>query len=79
MGGAKSLGKSVFKSREDLKGLINAAEAAIPVKQAGGNLARTVGAARTIGIDHLTGQPASTYTVVTKSSGQLVSAFPGRP
>jgi hypothetical protein len=78
-GGAVTLGKSIFNAGEDVKGLINAAEGVSPVRQAGGNFERQVDAGRTIGTDHATGAPTSTYTVITKPNGNLVTAFPGKP
>jgi RHS repeat-associated protein len=78
-GGAKTLGKSLFNAGEDIQGLIKAAESTAPVKQAGGNLERVVDAGRTIGTDRAVGGSTSTYTVITKPNGNLVTAFPGKP
>lgn len=78
--GVKSAGKSLFKgSRGEIKSLFKKAASTTPTKQANGNLARVVNAGRTIGEDRATGAPTSTYTVITKASGDLVTAFPGRP
>ncbi len=79
VGGAETLGKSIFHAGEDIPALIKSAESVAPVKQAGGNLERIVEAGRTIGTDRATGQATSTYTVITRPSGDLVTAFPGRP
>jgi RHS repeat-associated protein len=77
-GGAQTLGKSVFNAGEDIKALIQSAGSA-PAQTSGSVLIRTVDAGRTIGVDRATGQATSVYTVITKSSGELISAYPGRP
>jgi hypothetical protein len=79
VGGVKTLGKSLFHAGEDVQGLIKAGESVAPVRQAGGNLERVVDAGRTIGTDRATGGATSTYTVITRPNGDLVTAFPGRP
>ncbi len=81
VGGAlAALGKkSIFNAGEDVQGLIKAAEGTAPVRQVTGNFERVVDAGRTIGIDRATGAPTSTYTVITKPNGNLVTAFPGKP
>lgn len=71
--------KSAFDDAAELTGLVKAAESVSPIPQAGGNLERVVDAGRTIGTDVTTGQPTSVYTVITNPSGELVTAFPGRP
>lgn len=69
-----------FHAGEDIKTLITAADSVQAVKQASGNnFERVVDAGRTIGIDRATGAPTSIYTVITKPSGDLVTAFPGKP
>jgi hypothetical protein len=78
--GTKNAGKSLFKgSQGEIKSLIKKAGSTSPTTQANGNLARVVDAGRTIGVDRATGAPTSTYTVITKASGDLVTAFPGKP
>jgi RHS repeat-associated protein len=78
--GAKSAGKSLFKGSErEIKSLIKKAGSTAPSKQGNGNLARVVDAGRTIGVDRATGASTSTYTVISKPSGDLVTAFPGKP
>lgn len=72
-------GKSAFSDSAAVTGLVKAAEAVAPTPQAGGNFVRIVDAGRTIGTDVTTGQATSVYTVVTNKSGELVTAFPGRP
>jgi RHS repeat-associated protein len=79
VGGAKTAGKSVFNAGEDIVGLIRQAETVSPVQQVGGNFQRVVNAGRIIGVDRVTGQPTSTYTVITNAVGDLVTAFPGKP
>jgi len=76
---ATRLGKSIFNAGEDVEVLINAAESASPMRQAGGNFERVVDAGRTIGTDRHTGAPTSIYTVITRPNGNLVTAFPGKP
>jgi hypothetical protein len=71
--------KSIFNAGENIQGLIKAAEGTAPVRQATGNFERVVDAGRPIGIDRATGAPTSTYTVITKPNGDLISAFPGKP
>ena len=73
------MGKSLFHAGEDIQGLIKTAESVAPVPQAGGNLERVVDAGRTIGTDRATGNATSTYTVITRPNGDLVTAFPGKP
>jgi hypothetical protein len=79
VGGAETDGKSIFNAGESITALIKSAEQVSPVPQAGGNLARVCDAGRIIGIDRATGRQTSTYSVITTDSGQLVTAFPGRP
>ena len=78
-GGLLSAGKSLFSAGEDVRALIQAAESAKTTVQAGGNIERIVDAGRVIGFDRSTGQITSIYTVITDRSGNLITAFPGRP
>ena len=79
-GGVLSAGKSLFNASEDVTSLVRAAESTAPVAQAGGRFERVVDAGRIIGTDRDTGYaPTSIYTVITDSSDQLITAFPGRP
>jgi RHS repeat-associated protein len=79
-GGARTAGKSVFNAGEDIVGLIRQAETVPAAQQAGRTtFERVVNAGRTIGVDRATGQPTSTYTVITSAAGDLVTAFPGTP
>ena len=77
--GAMNTGKSVFSAGEDIESLIRASNGVEPVVQNGGNLERIVDAGRMIGIDRLTGEATSIYTVITDTLDNLVTAFPGRP
>lgn len=78
-GGAKTAGKSIFNSGESISDLVTAAQHVAPATQANTNLVRIVDAGRTVGIDVATGQPTSVYTVVTTSTGNLVTMHPGVP
>jgi hypothetical protein len=78
-GGAQSIGASAFLAEEDVVGLIHRAEAAIPVMQPNGRFARIVDAGRIIGIERITHNPTSVYTVIVDHLGDLVTAFPGLP
>lgn len=77
--GAESLGKSIFSSEVDIVRLINNASSVTAVRQAGGNFERVVTASNSIGIDRVTGKLTNIYTVITDSSNNLVTAFPGKP
>jgi RHS repeat-associated protein len=79
LGGVLNVGKSVFNAGEDISSLIKAGESVNAVKQAGGTLERVVDAGGVIGTDRATGGPTSVYTVITRSNGDLVTAFPGKP
>jgi RHS repeat-associated protein len=69
--GSRTAGKSVFLAGENIAALVQQAEAVTAVQQAGGRLQRIVEAGRPIGIDRATGQPTSTYTVITDAAGNL--------
>ena len=78
--GSFSAGKSLFNDNVTITRLIADADSVTPLVQSGsGNLQYIVDAGRVIGIDRATGQATSIYTVVTKSGGDLVTAFPGTP
>lgn len=77
--GAKAAGKSVFNAGTDVKSLIQAAASTPGTTNAVGNIERVVQAGTTVGTDRASGAATSVYTVVTKQSGELVTAFPGRP
>lgn len=81
-GGPLTEARSVFSPNISMRTIIDmvrAAESSPPVQQANSNLARIVDAGQIVGIDRLTGQPTSVYTVITTSSGRLVTMFPGLP
>jgi hypothetical protein len=78
--GSLSAGKSLFNDNVTITWLIADADSVEPIVQSGsGNLQYIVDAGRVIGIDRETGQATSIYTVVTRSGGDLVTAFPGTP
>lgn len=79
VGGTDNTNKSVFFNGQDIKQLIADAEKYSAVRQANGNLQRIVNARHNIGIDRTTGNPTSTYTVITDESNELITAFPGLP
>jgi RHS repeat-associated protein len=78
-GGAGTGGRSLFSAHENIEALIRAAEGTVPTLQTGGNMQRIIDAGRIIGVDRLTGLPTSTYTVITNTAGELITAFPGLP
>jgi hypothetical protein len=78
--GALSANKSLFADDVVITRLIADADAVVPVIQPrNGNLAYIVDAGRTIGVDRTTNAGTSIYTVITRPSGELVTAFPGLP
>lgn len=77
--GSLSAGKSLFNDNVTITRLIADADAVLPGVQGNGNLAYVVDAGRAIGVDRVTGQATSIYTVITKPGGDLVTAFPGTP
>lgn len=74
---AKFSGKSKFNEGESLAALIGAGTQQRMVRQVNGNFARAWDAGRPVGIDRVTGQQTSIVTVITRPSGDLVTAFPG--
>lgn len=79
VGGVNNAGKSVFFNSENLTRLITDAGRYTPVQQANGNMQRVIDAGHNIGIDRVTGNPTSRYTVITDQSNSLITAFPGLP
>ena len=78
--GQGSPGKSVFfGGRDEVIALIKAAATHPAALQQNGRLQRVVNAGRMIGIDRATNAPTSTYTVITTTADELVTAFPGMP
>ena len=71
--------RSKFFDGEDIVGLITRGTQQPMVRQRNGNFARVWDVGRPIGIDRATGKPTSIMTVITNPSGELVTAFPGRP
>lgn len=78
-GGAQSAGKSLFLAGEDVAALIRQGESIRAVRQSGGNYQRIVFAGRIIGVDRVSGEPTSVYTIITNAAGDLITAFPGTP
>lgn len=78
-GGTGTAGKSLFGQGENIADLVRKAESVAPIAQPNGKFERIINAGRTIGTDVTTGQPTSTYTVITNDAGELVTAFPGKP
>ncbi len=71
--------KSKFSNAIEIPNLIKQATKQPMIQLANGNYARIVDAGRIIGIDVKTGQATSIYTVITNTSGDLITAFPGMP
>jgi RHS repeat-associated protein len=78
-GAARFAGKSKFNAGEDIAALIRSGTQQPMVRQANGNFARTFDVGREIGFDRNVGGPTSIMTIITRSNGDLVTAFPGRP
>jgi RHS repeat-associated protein len=79
-GGALAANQSTFDEMEDIIALVRAAEGVAPVKQATSpNFQRTSDAGRLIGIDATSGRRTSTYVVVTRPNGELVTMYPTLP
>jgi RHS repeat-associated protein len=71
--------KSKFSNPHEVSTLIKQSTHHPMIPQAHGNFARIVDAGKNIGIDRVTGQPTSIYTVITGPNGNLITAFPGNP
>jgi RHS repeat-associated protein len=72
------LGKSKFtiSVREIVDMIKNSAQ--VPkVLQRGGNFQRVVDAGRIIGVDAITGEATSKFTIITNKAGDLITSFPG--
>ena len=76
-GGAESVGKSIFYTADDLSLLAKEA-LSVPAVQSGRNYARVVDAGREIGVDRVSGQATSWYTVITNKTGEVVTMHPGK-
>lgn len=77
--GATVEGGSIFGQGERLTDLLRNAESVTPVVQPNGNFQRVVDAGRIVGTDVTTGQPTSTYTVITDAANNLKTMHPGSP
>jgi len=74
------LTKSKFSiSAREIVNLIKNSSQLPKILQRGGNYIRIVNAGRVIGVDAITGQPTSVFTIVTNKAGDLVTSFPGLP
>lgn len=71
--------KSKFNAGENIADLIARAVPYSMVLQPSGRYARTYSAGRIIGYDGTTGAVTDFVTVITDVSGELTTAFPGRP
>lgn len=71
--------KSKFLENVNIPTLIQKANEVNPISQPKGRLAWIVDAGTNIGVDRVTKQPVQVYTVITESTGELVTAFPGLP
>ncbi len=71
--------KSKFLENVNIPTLIQKANQVNPVSQPNGRLAWVVDAGTNSGVDRVTNQPTQLYTVITESTGELVTAFPGLP
>ncbi|MEI9811055.1 MAG: RHS repeat-associated core domain-containing protein [Bacteroidota bacterium] len=74
------LSKSKFSiaTREIVDLIKNSAQ--VPkILQRGGNYQRIVDAGKIIGVDAITGQATSKFTIITNKAGDLITSFPGLP
>ena len=76
---ARYVHKSKFSVGENIANLIARAAPYPMVLQPSGRYARTYSAGRIIGYDSTTGAMTDFVTVITDVSGDLITAFPGRP
>jgi hypothetical protein len=75
-GGNTTAHKSIFNPTEDVQALVKCAQLTTPVQEPNGLFKRLFDAGRVIGVDGYKGKQTSTYTVITKPSGELVTAYP---
>lgn len=74
------LSKSKFSiSTREIVDLIKNSAQVPKVLQRGGNYQRIVDAGRIIGVDAITGQATSKFTIITNKAGDLITSFPGLP
>ena len=73
------LRKSKFSisAREIVNLIKNSAQVPKRLLSSSGNYERVVDAGRIVGIDAITGNPTSTFTIITNAAGDLQTAFPG--
>jgi hypothetical protein len=76
VGGTTTAQKSMFNPTEDIQALIRCAQLTTPVQEPNGLFKRLFDAGRMIGVDGYKRKQTSTYTVITKPSGELVTAYP---
>jgi len=76
-GGFKN--KSVFLDEIDIFELVRKAEKISPNLQRGGNFEWIVNAGKVIGVDRSTKLPTTQYTIISHSSGEVITLFPGKP
>jgi RHS repeat-associated protein len=80
VGGANTIGNSVFNQGENITNLIKQGTQQVIEKQSFGyNFQRVFDVGRNIGIDRLTNQQTRIMTIITDKSGNLITAFPGKP
>src|SRR5476649_566704 len=72
-------GKRKFDDGIDVAAFTKPLEHEAPQQQADGSFARTVDIGHEIGIDRASGRRTSLMTVITHTSGDLITAFPGLP
>jgi len=74
------LNKSKFSvSVREIVDLIKNSAQVPKVLQRNGNFQRIVDAGRIVGIDAITGQATSKFTIITNKAGDLITSFPGLP
>jgi len=76
----KSAGKSIFNwNREYIEDLVRKSESIVPTLQGNWNYQRIVVALDDIWVDRVTWLQTKVYTVITRETWELVTAFPGNP
>jgi len=70
---------SKFNNTDDIRTLVHNAEHLPAQLQPNGKYLRIADAGRNIGMDRLTKQQTSIYTVITDKNGKLITTYPGRP
>ncbi len=73
-------GKSTFNNTISINEIIRKAEQIAPIyKQENGNWVRIIKMEKEIGFDRSTNSPTNIVTIITDSSNNLITAFPGNP